>query len=202
MLIIVLKMSHGMARLIIMPLVHDVHGHFIIIFGCKDMRIHFFILITLVFWGAKASAQRTKSVELKPIVKQGWKYYYDGRRVKTPYALQIPLEALEDREINERLRKFKKYQVLQSVTFLPALIYLFTYDHRGYRSRNGFVNTYLLLAGGGLAGSIAFNALAHHQMSKAIDIYNFKIAEGSSIGLTINSLPERNFACVSYTYKF
>lgn len=167
------------------------------------MRIHFFIAIAFLLGATKVSAQRTKSVELKPIVKQGWRYFYDGRKVRSAYALQIPLEALDNKEINERIRKFKKFQALRSVAFLPAFIYLFSYDHpRGYRGRNGFANTYLLLTAGGLAGSVAFNALAHHQMSRAIDIYNLKIAEGSSIGLTINSLPQRNFASLSYTFKF
>jgi len=161
-------------------------------------------ILALFICMMSAHAQFTKEVPLKPIYKQGWKYFYGDQRMNSVYALQIPLQSLNDIEINARYRKFKTLQVFRGLSYIPGLLYLFLnanvsgrHGTRGIQSE-----TLLLLWVGGLAGDITFNALSHHQMGKAIDIYNVKISNKSTLGLSFNRLLNQNYPGLSYQFKF
>src|SRR6478736_2193816 len=170
------------------------------------MRLTISIAIILFAWiGVSSScAQDTKEMSLKPIYKNGWKYFYGDQRMNSVYALQIPLQSLNDSEINLRYKKFKTFQVLRGIAYIPALIYLFTNaNYSGRRPTRGVSSqTFLLFAAGGLAGDITFNALSHHQMGKAIDIYNVKISNKSTLGLSFNRLLNQNYPGLTYQFKF
>jgi hypothetical protein len=170
------------------------------------MRITEWIALALFVCALNANAQFTKEVPLKPIYKQGWKYFYGDQRMNSVYALQIPLESLGDQEINARFRKFKKLQIYRVLIYVPSVVYLFANVHfggrRGYSTRGMDTETFLLLATGGLAGDITFNAMAHQQMAKAIDIYNVKISNKSTLGLSFNRLLNQNYPSLRYQFKF
>ena len=48
---------------------------------------------------ANATAQFTKSIPLKPIYKNGQKYFYGTKKVNSAYSLQIPLEGIDNPEV-------------------------------------------------------------------------------------------------------
>ena len=168
------------------------------------MRITGSIVTALFICTLSARAQFTKEIPLKPIYKNGGKYFYGEQRMNSVYALQIPLQSLNDNEINARYKKFKTYQALRVVAYIPGLVYLFTNANYGGRrpTRGISSETLLLLWVGGLAGDITFNALSHHQMGKAIDIYNVKISNKSTLGLSFNRLLNQNYPGLSYHFKF
>lgn len=171
------------------------------------MRITGCVVILFLAYANQASAQFTKMVPLKPIYKQGWKYFYDGKKLNTPFALQIPLQSLNNNEINERFRKFKKLQRFRFIAYLPSLVYLFSSihyggGHRGYSTKSVTTKTFVLLAAGGLAVDITVNSLSHNEMAKAIDIYNLQIAEKSTLGLSLNRLPNQSFLGLNYYFRF
>lgn len=153
-----------------------------------------------------AQAQFTKEIPLKPIYKHGWKYFYGDQRMNSVYALQIPLESLNDEEINERFRRFKRFQVFRVFAYIPAIVYLLTNAHfggrRGYSTRGIESETLLLFWVGGFAADMTFNAMSHHQMAKAIDIYNVKISNKSTLGLSFNRLLNQNYPGLSYHFRF
>jgi hypothetical protein len=168
------------------------------------MRITGSIVVVLFICTLRAHAQFTKEMPLKPIYKNGWKYFYGDQRMNSVYALQIPLQSLNDNEINARYKKFKTFQVLRGVAYIPGLVYLFT--NANFSGRHGTravqSETLLLLWAAGLAGDITFNALGHYQMGKAIDIYNLKISNKSTLGLSFNRLLNQNYPGLSYQLKF
>src|SRR5882757_6599922 len=170
------------------------------------MRIKERIVLALFVFALPTKAQFTKEVPLKPIYKQGWKYFYGDQRMNSVYALQIPLESLGDQEINARFKTFKRYQVYRVLVYIPSFVYLLANVHfggrRGYSTRGMDAETFLLLAVGGLAGDITFNAMAHQQMAKAIDIYNVKISNKSVLGLSFNRLWNHNYPGLNYQFKF
>ncbi len=172
------------------------------------MRIIGGIVLLLFVSSANADAQFTKEVPLKPIYKQGWKYFYGGKKMNAAYALQIPLEALDNKEVNERFKKFKTLRTFRKIAYIPSLIYLLTSVHlrfghrRGYNVQNASTETFALLVAGGVAADVAFNAMAHQQMGKAIDIYNLQIANKSSLGLHINPLHKQNSIGLSFHLTF
>jgi hypothetical protein len=171
------------------------------------MRITGGIALLLLVCTGKASAQFTKEVPLKLMYKQGWNYFYGGEKMNSAYALQIPFHALGDNEINDRFRKYKKLRQLRPIAYLPSLVYLLTSvhfrgGHRGYSARSANTETFILLFGGGIAGDLTLNLLSHHQMAKAIEIYNFRISGKSTLGLSFNRLPNKNFPSFTYEFKF
>ncbi len=54
-----------------------------------------------------ANAQRYRTVELKPITQQGWKYYYDLVKVASPASLEIPLRSVQDEEVDLYVKSSK-----------------------------------------------------------------------------------------------
>jgi len=170
------------------------------------MRITGSIVIAFLACTITTHAQFTKEIPLKPIYKHGWKYFYGDQRMNSVYALQIPLESLNDKEINERFKRFKRLQVFRVFAYIPSIVYLLTNahfgGHRGYSTRGVDSETFLLFWLGGLAADISFNAASHHQMAKAIDIYNVKISNKSTLGLSFNRLLNQNYPGLSYQFKF
>src|SRR6478736_1876674 len=156
------------------------------------MRLTISIAIILFAWiGVSSScAQDTKEMPLKPIYKNGWKYFYGDQRMNSPYALQIPLQSLNDKEIDMRYRKFKTFQALRVVAYIPSIVYVLANGNFGGRRPTRGINseTFWLLWGGGLIADFTFNAISHGQMGKAIDIYNVKISNKSTLGLSFNRL--------------
>lgn len=131
----------------------------------------FFFLILLILFPFSLQAQFTKTVELKPIQKQDWRYFYDSRKVKSPYALQIPLEALGDEEINRRYKNFYTLQILTTALAYAPLIYLLTTPVNSQAD----LETFLIMIGITIVVDLALDAVGHHQLKKAIDRYNILI---------------------------
>jgi hypothetical protein len=168
------------------------------------MRLTTSIVVTFFVCALRVHAQFTKEIPLKPIYKNGGKYFYGDQRMNSVYALQIPLQSLNDNEINARYKKFKTFQALRGAAYIPGLVYLLTNANFGGRRPTRGINseTFLLLWAGGIAGDITFNALSHHQMGKAIDIYNVKISNKSILGLSFNRLLNQNYPGLSYRFTF
>ena len=109
--------------------------------------------------------------------------------MNSAYSLQIPLESLEDKEIDRHFNRFKNFQRARFFMYVPSYIFLFTSTGHGSQSA---ADTFLLLLLGGLAGDITCGAIAHRQMGKAIDLYNIAITERSSVGLRLDRISDSN----------
>lgn len=140
------------------------------------------LLVLMIFLvPVGAIAQRYQTVELKPITKQGWRYYYDLKKVRSPLALEIPLTALNDEEITRNYKASKAYQDVAAFVSVVPLVYLFTASSSGGYIPEGF----WIIIGGTLATQIGLIAISHNKLGKAIDRYNTLIFKpsSSSIGL-------------------
>lgn len=125
-------------------------------------------------------AQRYKTVELKPITKQGWKYYYDLKKVSSPVALEVPLMALNDEEIMKSMKASKSLRSFSALISIAPFIYLFTVP-----SSNGYTDptVFWIILGGTIATQVGLTALSHLKLEKAIDRYNTLIFQPSSSSL-------------------
>ena len=158
----------------------------------KSALLFFFLTSSI----GTASAQFTKSMTLKPIYKEGWKHFYDTKKVNSAYSLQIPLEAINDRAVNRYFTNFKTFQNLRGLAYIPSLVFLFTNSGSSQQDADTFL--YLVLAG--LAGDITFNILSQNQMRKAIDIYNVSIAQKGSLGLQLERT-KNNQTLISFAVR-
>lgn len=123
-------------------------------------------------------AQRLKTVELKPIYKQGFRYYYDMNRVRTPFALQVPLLSLNDEEIDRRYKNFTLLSDAGSIIAFAPLIYIISGTYSSGTGFNPDTFLWLILAAFGL--DITLDLFAHNQLRKGIDRYNELIVVPSS----------------------
>jgi len=137
--------------------------------------------VLMLLLPAMLFAQRYKTIELKPITKQGWQYYYDFKRVSSPVALEVPLMALNDEEINRHFRAAKTLRAISSAISLYPLIYLFTIPSSGYVDPT----TFWIILGGTIVTQIGFEAFRHIKLGKAIDRYNSLIFQPSSSSLGV-----------------
>lgn len=155
------------------------------------------ILLVIVFAAnSPCLAQFTKTMELKPIQKQGWKYFYDFKRVKSPYALQIPMEVLEDEEISKRYRRFSQYQDLRGIAYLVPLVFLFTEQAQTMSGSETFV----LLLAGSVVADLTFTIISHHELKKGIARYNEIILSKPTLGMQWQQLPSHQLIGLSLRY--
>lgn len=137
----------------------------------------------VVVFALSASGQQYRTVELKPITQQGWKYYYDLKKVSSPVALEMPLLAVNDDEVNRYLKGSKNWSSAASFVTLIPLIYVLTLP------RNGYVdpNTFWWIIGGTAAVQLGMTAISHIKLGKSIDRYNILILQpsGRSLGLEL-----------------
>jgi len=140
-----------------------------------------FIGVIMLLLPAALFAQRYQTIELKPITKQGWQYYYDFKRVSSPVALEVPLMALNDEEINSYFRASKKIRSISGVIAFVPLIYLFTVPSTG----SADPTTFWLIMGGTIVAQLGVEAIRHVKLGRAIDRYNSLIFQPSSSSLGV-----------------
>ncbi len=141
------------------------------------------LLCLFLVTGLTAVAQRYKTIELKPITQEGWKYYYDLKKVSGPAALEVPLLAVNDQEVTRYLKSYRTWRAAGSFITLVPLIYVLSLP------RNQYVdpNTFWWIFGGTLAAQLGLEAIAHVKLGKAVDKYNMIILQpsGRSLGLEV-----------------
>ncbi len=139
------------------------------------------LLLTALTCGAQAPQYKT--VQLKPITQEGWKYFYDLRKVSGPAALEVPLLAVNDVEVTRYLRSYRSWNAAASAVTLVPLIYILSLP------RNQYVdpNTFWWILGGSLAAQLGMTAISHIKLGKAVDKYNEIILQpsGRSLGLEV-----------------
>lgn len=143
----------------------------------------------LLLMAGSAFAQQYRTVELKPITQQGWKYFYDMNKVSSPEALEIPLLAVKDDEVTRYLKASRNWRTAETVVTLVPLIYLLTLP----KQKVVDPETFWWTLGGTLALQLGMEAVVHVKLGKAIDKYNMLIMQptGSVTGVGVN-----------FTYKF
>lgn len=137
------------------------------------------IYITVLFFmlSLVGFAQRFKVVELKPMVKQGFSYFYDGKRVHGgAYGLQVPLLSLNDEEVNRHYRSFHIWQSVSAVTTIVPAVYLISLSGRQNINQEEF----WIVFGGSLAASLGCQIVSNIKIRKGIDRYNTLILAPSS----------------------
>lgn len=127
--------------------------------------------------------QKYKTIELKPIAKQGWNYFYDLKKVKSPYTLQFPLMAVEDQEVDKFYKSFQTIMVVSRATTVIPLIYILSQP-----ASNISQETFWFIWGGSIVAAILFEVGAHSQLGRAVDRYNLVIYQpsGQSLGASLS----------------
>lgn len=140
-------------------------------------------LLMLIVLPLLASAQKYRTIELKPITKQGWQYFYDLKKVSSPVALEVPLLSLNDPEVNRYTKGYKGWNAASGLVTIIPLVYFLSLPKNGYVDPN----TFWWVFGGTIAAQLGITAVAHVKLGKAIDKYNMVILQpsGRSLGVEV-----------------
>jgi len=143
------------------------------------------LCLFLVLSAFQAAAQKYRTIELKPITKQGWSYYYDFNKVSSPVALEVPLLAVKDDEVTRYLKASRNWRTAESIVILVPLVYLLTLPKQGTVDQE----TFWWVFGGTIALQLGMEAISHAKLGMAIDRYNYIILQptgsASSAGLSV-----------------
>ena len=135
---------------------------------------------------------------LKPIEISNGRYYYGSQRLNSPYSFEIPFYELNDQYVNLQFRRYKNIRTVASlIGIIPSLYFIYTISYRQYNN-----NTYWIVFGTSIAGSLTCSALGNSYIKKAIEGYNVRIMN-NKIGFSVQPLPNQTMAYgMGYTWEF
>lgn len=141
------------------------------------------LLIALITASFMVQAQKYRTIELKPITQQGWKYFYDLKKVTSPVALEVPLMSLNDNEVNRYFKKSKAWRDVGAIVTIVPLVYFLTLPNNTQINET----TFWVIVGSTIAVQIGCEAISHLHLGKAIDRYNYIIMQpsGNSLGVKL-----------------
>jgi hypothetical protein len=115
-------------------------------------------------------------------------YFYGGKKLSSPYSLEVPFFELDDPTVTHHFRTFRTLTTLSRLTSLATLVYVF-FDKNG---RNG---TYWVVYGSSVAASLTFSVIGNGQINKAVTRYN-QLLRQPRVGFSVAPVPLTGRAAV------
>lgn len=142
------------------------------------LRFTFGLLLTLL--SLAGYAQRDTSfyrqtpvpAHLRPIERAvgssalGSVYFYGGKKLNSPFSLEVPFIELNDPQVNQHFRSFRTWTTISRLTGLASLAYFIT---TGSTTRSG---QYWTVYGGSVVLALGTVIVANSQVNKAVGRYN------------------------------
>lgn len=140
------------------------------------------LLITLLFILRTGHAQRRSDdtshyrnvpvpAHLLPIERAfgssslGSVYFYGGKKLSSPYSLEIPFYELNDPTVTHHFRTFRTLTTLGRLTALIPLGYILL-------SKNNSNGVYWTVYGSSIGATLAFTIIGNSHVNKAVTRYN------------------------------
>ncbi|QDK83012.1 hypothetical protein EXU85_32155 [Spirosoma sp. KCTC 42546] len=92
-------------------------------------------------------------------------YFYGGKKLSSPYSLEIPFFELNDPDVSHHFQAFRTVTTLSRLTALVPLAYILLSNNR----TNG---AYWSVYGGSIAASLTLSIIGNSQVNKAVKRYN------------------------------
>ena len=158
--------------------------------------ITFLLLAVITSLSVHAQRQRTDTgyyrtapipAHLMPVERAygssslGSVYFYGGKKLSSPYSLEVPFYELNDPTVNHHFQTFRTITTLGRVVGLAPLVYILV-----RRSRNS--GTYWTVLGGSAAASLTFSIIGNGQVNKAVSRYNQMLRQ-PRVGLSVAPVP-------------
>ncbi|MEZ0540954.1 hypothetical protein [Fibrella arboris] len=94
-------------------------------------------------------------------------YFYGGKKLNSPFSLEVPFIELNDPQVNQHFRSFRTWTTISRLTGVASLAYFITTGTSS--NRNG---QYWTVYGGSVALAFGTIIIANTQVSKAVARYN------------------------------
>jgi hypothetical protein len=97
----------------------------------------------------------------------GGVYFYGGKKLNSPFSLEVPFIELNDPQVNQHFRSFRTWTTISRLTGLVSLAYFITTG-----ARNNRTGQYWTVYGGSVVLSLGTVIIANTQVNKAVGRYN------------------------------
>ncbi len=97
-------------------------------------------------------------------------YFYGGKKLSSPYSLEIPFYELNDQTVSHHFQTFRTLTTLSRLTaFIPLAYILLSTNRTG--------GTYWTIYGGSIAASLTLSIVGNSQINKAVIRYNALLSQ-------------------------
>jgi hypothetical protein len=107
-------------------------------------------------------------------------YYYGGKRLSSPYSLEIPFYEVNDPIVTHHFKSFRTLTSVSRLTSLATLVYIIFDRQRG--------GVYWTVYGGSIVASVALALVANGHVNKAVVRYN-ELLRQPRVGLSVAPVP-------------
>ena len=162
------------------------------------MRVALLFIISLSVFSAHAQQRRRDEdtshyrtvpvpTHLMPIERAygssslGSVYFYGGKRLSSPYSLEIPFYEIADPTVTHHFRVFRTMTTVGWLTALTPLAYVLF-------QRNRSSGAYWTIYGGSIVASLTFSIIGTSQVNKAVTRYN-ELLRQPRLGLSVAPVP-------------
>lgn len=111
----------------------------------------------------------------------GGVYFYGGKKLSSPYSLEIPFYELNDPDVSHHFQAFRTLTTLSRLTSLAPLAVLVL-------SGNRSGSTYWTVAGGSVVASLTMSIIGNSQVYKAVTRYNEMLRQ-PRLGVSVVPVP-------------
>lgn len=108
-------------------------------------------------------------------------YFYGGKKLSSPYSLEIPFYELNDPLVNHRFQAFRTLTTLSRLTALVPLAYILL---QAPRSNSAYWTVY----GGSVVASLTLVIIGNSQVNKAVARYNTMLRH-TRVGFSVAPVP-------------
>ncbi|RIV22482.1 hypothetical protein DYU11_15815 [Fibrisoma montanum] len=122
-------------------------------------------------------------------------YYYGGKKLSSPFSLEVPFYEIDDPAVSRHFRNFRTWTTLSRLTSLATLAYVLV-------NNNGRKGAYWTVYGGSIAAALTFTIIGNGQVNKAVTRYN-QLLRQPRVGLSTAPMPNGQVAVgVGVAYGF
>ncbi len=115
-------------------------------------------------------------------------YFYGGKKLSSPYSLEVPFYEIDDPTVTHHFRAFRTVTTLSRLTALVPLAYILIQRN----TRNG---TYWTVYAGSIAASLTLSIIGNSQVNKAVTRYNGLLRQ-PRVGVSVAPVPLTGQAAV------
>lgn len=108
-------------------------------------------------------------------------YFYGGKKLSSPYSLEVPFYELADPTVTHHFQTFRTMTTLGRFIGLAPLVYILV-----RKNRNS--GTYWTVLGGSAAATLTFSIIGNGHVNKAVTRYN-QLLRQPRIGLSLAPVP-------------
>ncbi len=108
-------------------------------------------------------------------------YFYGGKKLSSPYSLEVPFYELNDRTVTHHFQTFRTMTTLSRIVGLIPLGYVLL-------NRNTTNGAYWTVYGGSVVASLTLGIIGNSQVNKAVGRYN-EMMRQPRVGVSASPIP-------------